>query len=81
MSPHSCFQDCDASIRLDPLWLEPQLRRAAALKILDRVGEAMQEYERVEGMKEGCLEAQEGLMDCGLDTGDINATQGEYLFL
>ena len=69
-SPHNCCQDCDASIRLDPVWVKPRLRRAAALRSLGRVGQAGQEYERVVGMEEGCKEAEEGLRDCRLNSGD-----------
>ena len=78
--PHSCCQDCDASIRLDPLWVETGLRRAAALRSLNRVGEAMQEYERVVGMEEGCQEAQEGLRYCRQETGDGIHMELEHMF-
>ena len=44
------------------------------------MGEARQEYQRVLGMEEGCLEAQEGLMDCGRDTGDRNNIELEHTF-
>ena len=49
--------------------MKPRLRRAAALRSLDRVGEAKQEYERVLGMEEGCQEAVEGLKACRQETG------------
>ena len=75
--PHSCCQDCDASIRLDPVWVEPRLRRAAALRSLGRVGEAGQEYEKVVAMEEGCQEAQEGLAYCRQETGDRNISELE----
>ena len=75
--PHSCCQDCDASIRLDPIWMEPRLRRATALRSLDRLVEAGQEYERVVAMEEGCLEAQEGLRHCRQETGDRNISELE----
>ena len=52
--------------------MEPRLRRAAALRSLDRVGEAGQEYEMVVGMDEECQEAREGLRDCRQETGDKN---------
>ena len=68
--PHSYCQDCDASIRVDPVLVKPRLRRAAALRSLDRVEEAGQEYERVLGMEEGCQEAEEGLRDCRPNSGD-----------
>ena len=50
--------------------MEPRLKRAAALRCLDRMGEAGQEYERVVGMEEGCQEAEEGLRDCRQKTGE-----------
>ena len=75
---YSCFQDCDARIRLDPLWVEPRLRRAAALRSLDRLVEAGQEYERVVAMEEGCLEAQEGLRHCRQETGERNCIELEF---
>ena len=70
--PHSYCQDCDASIQVDPIWVKPRLRRAAALRSLGRVAEAGQEYERVVCMEEGCKEAQEGLRDCKQETGELN---------
>ena len=78
--PNICCQDCDASIRVDPLWVKPRLRRAAALRSLGRVGEAGQEYERVVGMEEGCQEAQEGLRDCKQETGDLNHIELNHTF-
>ena len=57
---------------MDPLWVKPRLRRAAALRSLGRVGDAKQEYERVVRMEEGCKEAQEGLRDCRQETGELN---------
>ena len=54
---------------MDPLWIEPRLRRAAALRSLGRVGEAGQEYERVVRMEQGCQEAQEGLRDSQVKSG------------
>ena len=50
--------------------MKPRLRRAASLRSLGMVGEAGQEYERVVGMEKGCKEAEEGLRDCKLKTGD-----------
>ena len=52
--------------------MEPRLRRAAALRSLDRLMEAGQEYERVVAMEEGCQEAQEGLRLCRQETGERN---------
>ena len=52
--------------------MEPRLRRAAALRSLDRLMEAGQEYERVVAMEEGCQEAQEGLRHCRQETGERN---------
>ena len=46
------------------------MRRAAVLTSLGRVEQAFQEYERVVEMEEGCKEAQEGLRDCLIKTGD-----------
>ena len=57
------------TIRVDSLWVKPRLRRAAALRSLDRVAEAKQEYERVVAMEEGCQEAQEGLEAYRQETG------------
>ena len=54
--------------------MKPRLRRAAALRSLDRVGEAIKEYEKVVGMEKGCKEAEEGLRDCKLKTGDRKYT-------
>ena len=59
---------------MDPLWVKPRLRRAAALRSLDRVGEAIKEYKSVVGMEKGCKEAEEGLRDCKLKTGDRKYT-------
>ena len=56
---------------MDPLWVKPRLRRAAALRSLDRKGEARQEYERVARMEDGCKLAHKGLRDCMQDRGEL----------
>lgn len=60
----SCLQDCEESIQLEPGFVKPRLRRAAALRALGRDWEAGEAFRRVLVIEPGCKEAVEGLEDC-----------------
>ena len=53
--------DCNLGILLEPRALEPRLRRAAALRSLGRLQQAVEAYRGVLGMEPDCQEAKLGV--------------------
>ena len=64
------LQDCEAGIKLEPVLVKLQLRRADALKSLGKVEEAAEAYTGVLSLKPDSEEAKEGLKECHLMSGN-----------
>ena len=71
-------QDCDAAIRLEPGLVKPHLRRAAALRGLERGQDAREGYERVLTLQPGHQEAEDGLKECQQMLGEYKHETAQF---
>eukprot|EP00090_Calanus_glacialis_P018022 TRINITY_DN27951_c0_g1_i1.p2 TRINITY_DN27951_c0_g1~~TRINITY_DN27951_c0_g1_i1.p2 ORF type:complete len:221 (-),score=77.69 TRINITY_DN27951_c0_g1_i1:36-698(-) len=64
-----CLKDCNKSLSVEPMSIQPQLMRGNVLRNLGRTKEARKKFKKVLELQPGCSEAEEGIKNSEVTAG------------